>query len=563
MRRTTVVPVLGLLGALAWCSAARAQADAKNTFVDHVGPILRQHCVSCHNKDKSEADFVLDSYEALMDSGYVEAGDLDGSYVWTLIDHQDDPKMPPKQDKLPQEKLDAIKKWILDGAIEQRTEPKVTYAEHVQPIFRQRCFACHNQNQARSDLALDTYVRAMQGGAGGNVLEPGDPDGSRLYLLVTHQEEPKMPKEQDKLPEAELALIRKWIEGGALKDPSSKVVVKPKPNVQLAVSAGAGRPEGEPALPQGLSLEPVVVTGRPGAVTALASSPWAPVLAVGGQKQIVLWHTDSGALLGILPFPEGIPHVLRFSRAGTLLLAGGGHAAQKGMAVVYDVKTGKRITSVGDELDAVLAADILEDHSLIALAGPGRIVRTYATADGTLQHELKKHTDWVRALQFSPDGVLLATGDRAAGLVVWESHTGREYQVLTGHKGAINDVSWRADSNLLASGSEDGTVKLWEMNEGKMVKSWAAHGGGVTAVAFTHDGRLVSAGRDKQVKIWDAEGKQLQTIGPTGDLPLKAAFSHDGKRVVAGDWSGAVHIWEASDGKEVAAMSANPPKPVD
>ena len=32
-------------------------------------------------------------------------------------------------------------------------------------------------------------------------------------------------------------------------------------------------------------------------------------------------------------------------------------------------------------------------------------------ADGSLIKEIKKHTDWVTAAQFSPDGVLVATGD--------------------------------------------------------------------------------------------------------------------------------------------------------
>ena len=48
--------------------------------------------------------------------------------------------------------------------------------------------------------------------------------------------------------------------------------------------------------------------------------------------------------MGILPFPEGVPYVLKFSRNGSLLLAGGGRGAYQGKVVVFDVKTGERRT---------------------------------------------------------------------------------------------------------------------------------------------------------------------------------------------------------------------------
>src|SRR5207237_676150 len=82
---------------------------------------------------------------------------------------------------------------------------------------------------------------------------------------------------------------------------------------------------------------------------------------------------------------------------------------------------------------------------------------------GKLLHEIKKHTDWVYAIEYSPDAVLLATADRNGGLFIWETNTAREYLSLRGHTAAVTDLSWRADSNVLASGSEDGTIRLWEM----------------------------------------------------------------------------------------------------
>ena len=50
----------------------------------------------------------------------------------------------------------------------------------------------------------------------------------------------------------------------------------------------------------------------------------------------------------------------------------------------------------------------------------------------------------------SPDGVLTATGDRAGGLFVWETHTGREFHRLEAQRGAITALAWRADGGAFA-----------------------------------------------------------------------------------------------------------------
>ena len=436
---------------------------------------------------------------------------------------------------------------------------KITYDDHVRPIFREHCFSCHRQDNAKSDLMLDSYAAAIKGGAGGEVVLAGDLESSRLWMLVSHQEEPKMPPMQDKLADAKLETIKAWIAGGVLENAGSKAEVSNKPKLKMSSTSGSARPEGPPPMPEGLSRQPVVYTPKTRAITALAASPWAPLVAVAGHKQISLYHTDTAELIGVLPFPEGVPHVLRFSRDGSLLLAGGGRGGQSGRVVVFDVKTGQRAMEIGEEVDVVLAADINDDHSRIALGGPGRVVRVFDTADGKLLHEIRKHNDWIYAVEFSPDGVLLATADRGGDLLVWEADTAREYQNLKAPAGAINDVSWRLDANVLASCGEDGTIRLWEMEAGQQVKNWGAHGGGCASVKFTHDGRLVSSGRDRQVRTWDAAGAQQIAFEAFPDVALRAVFSHDGARVIGGDWTGQVRMWNGADGAALATLAMNPP----
>src|SRR5581483_5023197 len=128
---------------------------------------------------------------------------------------------------------------------------------------------------------------------------------------------------------------------------------------------------------------------------------------------------------------------------------------------------------------------------------------------------------------------------------------------LRGHTAMITDVSWRTDSNILASASEDGTVRLWEMENGGNVKNWAAHPGGVESVRFAADGRLATTGRDRLTKLWDGNGGLQKQFPAFADLGLRVAVTHDGK-VIAGDWSGALRLWNPADARQLAAMDTNP-----
>lgn len=438
-------------------------------------------------------------------------------------------------------------------------DEKITFDQHIAPIFREKCGSCHNANDKKGDLVLDNYGLAMQGGASGEVVKTdGDASQSQLYLVVTHQAEPKMPPQQPKLPDDQLTLIRKWIEGGALENAGSKG--KAKKNMAVTkVEVSNQRPAGPAPMPESLPLEPIVISNRGNGVTAIASNPWSTLVAVAGHKQIILNDSNTREIVGILPFPEGVAHILKFSRNGQWLLAGGGRGGHSGKVVLWDVKTGKRVAELGAEYDIVLAADISPDHSQVALGGPKKIVRVYDTSTGELLYEKNKHTDWITAIEFSPDGVLLATADRSNGLVVWEAFTGREFYLLTGHTSAITDVSWSPDSNLLGTCSEDTTIRLWEMQNGGQIKNWGAHGGGVTAMEFTRDNRIASTGRDNTAKLWDLNGAAIRVFPGLTDIGMEVAFNSESDFILAGDLNGIVQIWNAKDAAVIGQLNTNPP----
>jgi hypothetical protein len=438
-------------------------------------------------------------------------------------------------------------------------QEKITFDEHVFPIFQQSCLNCHNPDKAKGGLDLSNFSGTLKGSSGGKIVEPGDP-GSSLMACVLQTAEPKMPPEGEKLAAAQIEILKCWIDGGLLENKSSSARKPTKPKFETALrSDPAAKPEGPPPMPEQLLLEPPVVTTRAGAIHAIASSPWAPLLAITSQRQVLLHHTETLELIGILPFPEGDPVSLNFTPDARYLIVGGGTPGKSGVTVTFDVTTGSRQLTVAKEFDTVLASDIRPDFDLVATGGPSRLLKVWDTETGSPLHSIKKHTDWITALDFSPDGVLLASGDRNGGVWVWESQSCNEFHTLRAHQTAITATVFRADSNILATASEDGTVRFWEMNGGSEVKKIDAHPGGVSAFAFGRDGSFVTAGRDLKAKWWKPDFNHARDLSQKlPSLPTAVALDAESKRAFIADAEGTVHVFETATGKHLAEIQANP-----
>ncbi|MBC7978929.1 MAG: hypothetical protein H7Y36_00020 [Armatimonadetes bacterium] len=439
-------------------------------------------------------------------------------------------------------------------------QEKTTFDDHVFPIFQQSCLNCHNPDKTKGGLDLSSFSSALKGSSGGKIVEPGDV-GSSLITSVQQTGDKKMPPEGDKLSGAQIDILKRWIDGGLLENKASSARKPTKPKFETSLrSDPAAKPEGPPPMPEHLLLEPPVVTSRPAAIHAMTTSPWAPLIAITGQHQILLHHTESLELVGILPFPEGEPTCLAFTPDGRYLIVGGGVPGKSGVTVTFDITNGARLLTVAKEFDSILAADIRPGFDIVATGGPSRLLKIWSTESGEVTKSIKKHTDWITALDLSADGVLLASGDRNGGVWVWESHTANEFHTLRGHQAAITAAVFRSDSNILATASEDGTVRFWEMNGGSEVKKIDAHPGGVTAFAFARDGLSVTAGRDSKAKLWKKDFTHAHDLAQNlSHLPTAVALDSEGNRAFIGDSQGTVRVFKTDDATPVGEILANPP----
>jgi len=437
------------------------------------------------------------------------------------------------------------------GTASVRADEPRNFEDHILPLLREHCANCHRPGKTRGGLDVTTLAMLEKGGSAGPAVVPGLAENSPLFRSMSHigDEEP-MPPEQDKLPTRILSDFKTWIEGG-LKPNATGKARETRAVVQLTVDAATlGTPATPPDFirslpPRGDS--PALIRALP--VMALAANPWAPVIAVGGHHETVLHDLGDGHRIGSLPFAEGEVRVLRFSSNGQVLLIGGGRPTASGKVQLIELKSGKLLTTIGDDFDVVLAGDLSPDQSLVATAGPEKLVRVYRVGDGSLVWTMKKHAEFITSLEFSPDGKHLASADRTGAIFISEAATGKNPRLLAGATAAVNQLAWRSDARSLAGACGDGQALLYDPATARLVAKWPAHEGGVLSIAYNRAGLLLTGGHDATARLWDETGKSISNFKNCDTAAFRVAFTSS-QNPLFGDWSGTVREWNP-EGKEI------------
>ena len=94
----------------------------------------------------------------------------------------------------------------------------VSFDQQVRPLFVKHCLACHGGVKQAGGLSLVWRDTALAGGDSGQVITPGDSEGSYLIeRVVDPDEDYRMPPVEHgrRLNEEETAILRAWIEQGA------------------------------------------------------------------------------------------------------------------------------------------------------------------------------------------------------------------------------------------------------------------------------------------------------------------------------------------------------------
>ncbi len=112
---------------------------------------------------------------------------------------------------------------------------EIRYGRDVRPLLSDRCFRCHGPDEAarEADLRLDVFEAATADRGGYSAIVPGNAERSELWSRITDPDPelgmPPSKSHKPRLSDAELDVVRRWIESGARYEPHWSFVAPVRP----------------------------------------------------------------------------------------------------------------------------------------------------------------------------------------------------------------------------------------------------------------------------------------------------------------------------------------------
>ena len=286
------------------------------------------------------------------------------------------------------------------------------------------------------------------------------------------------------------------------------------------------------------------------------------LLALGGSKDIYLWHLSTGQFLRKLTGHTNWVNSVAISPNGQTLASGSSDKTVR----LWDVATGRQLKQLTGHTRDLTSVAISPNGQILASGSYDKTLRLWDVAAGRELKQLTGHKYSVNSVVISPNGQILASGSGDETVRLWDVATGRQLKQLTGHKYSVNSVAISPNGQILASGSDDNTVRLWDLSvsgigfwkkpSGKQLQQLTGHTSTVNGVTISPNGQILASGSwDQTVRLWDvATGRQLQQLtGHTG-IVNGVSISPNGQILASGSWDKTVRLWDVATGRQLKQL---------
>jgi WD40 repeat protein len=295
--------------------------------------------------------------------------------------------------------------------------------------------------------------------------------------------------------------------------------------------------------------------GHRGPVTQIAFSPDGSTIASGGSDAAVrLWNADGtprskGPLYahvgrGSSSEPDEI-RVLEFSADGSMVASG----SLNGTLRLGDVK---QLAPIGRELEfgATIGAFAFAPDGTRAVTGATQLMMIDPKAQKADGAPFSVQSDGLMPdiAAFSPDGRIVAgTGSTLGneGLFLFDVATRKPIgEAIAERFPSIEVLRFSPDGRLLAAGDREGGIRVWNVESRRLLGQPLTGDGIVLALRFVGNDRLLFGRSTGSVRSWNLERWQAAAV-PRQFLPAESMdFSPNGERVMIGGADGSVTMWD-------------------
>ncbi len=298
-----------------------------------------------------------------------------------------------------------------------------------------------------------------------------------------------------------------------------------------------------------------ILKGHEAPVFAVAYNENKNLIASADTKgALILWNAKTGEKITTLTF-HNIPfYSLAFSPDGNFLACAG----KSQTVVIYELENFKVYKSFTAHNHWIFDIVWNGKNELITcscqsldfrhLCNQGEVAFWKLNQKVEEIKRFSAHSDWINALDLSPQSRWLATAGADRAISLWDMNSLRLVKSFVAHNHKVSEISFLGeDFRKLVSASFDGSVRLWKLPEGKLIRELGRDLGEIYALCVSKDGKLIFAGgREKILYIWSGDsGRLLRKIAGLGGYISSLATNSFGSTVIAGLYDNTVIIFKA------------------
>ncbi len=284
------------------------------------------------------------------------------------------------------------------------------------------------------------------------------------------------------------------------------------------------------------------------------------------ESKLTAWSMSNGVPMFSESLPAScLPEIVGDNQGFAWIASG---QAVHRVSVVERWTLAKTLGSVKGESpfsDRVTALDFSPDGQLLAVGGgvpsrSGEILLLNVEDGGVVKQVQDPHSDVVLCLRFSPDGKSLASAATDRFMKTFDVASGELIRGFEGHTHHVQGVAWSADGRTLATSGSDQVIKVWNALTGDQLRTIQGFGKELTGVSFLGLSREIAAsGGDRQVHLKNVDnGGNVRQMGGFPDYVYCVDASFDGNVIVGAGQDSVVRVWQR-DGKVLVEFA--PPAP--